>query len=73
VRDVDTARLLTRVQDTGVCWIGGTTWDARPAVRLSVSNWRTDEDDIERAVASITDAISAVRTTRPYGGRRLRS
>ena len=58
VPDVDTARLLARVQDEGVCWIGGTTWDARPAVRLSVSNWRTGEDDIERAVTSITDAIA---------------
>jgi glutamate/tyrosine decarboxylase-like PLP-dependent enzyme len=63
VRDVDTARLLARVQDEGVCWIGGTTWDARPAVRLSVSNWRTGEDDIERAVTSITDAIGWLRTT----------
>jgi glutamate/tyrosine decarboxylase-like PLP-dependent enzyme len=58
VHEVDTATLHARVQDEGVCWIGGTTWDGRPAVRLSVSNWRTGEDDIERAVASITEAIS---------------
>jgi hypothetical protein len=30
--------------------MAGTTWDGRAAIRLSVSNWRTSERDIERTL-----------------------
>ena len=30
--------------------MGGTVWDGRPAIRISVSNWQTSEDDVERTL-----------------------
>ena len=30
--------------------MSGTVWNDRAAIRLSVSNWRTSEDDVDDAV-----------------------
>jgi aromatic-L-amino-acid decarboxylase len=39
--------------------MSGTTWDGRAAIRLSVSNWRTSETDVERTVAAFEAALIA--------------
>jgi glutamate/tyrosine decarboxylase-like PLP-dependent enzyme len=51
-----TERVLSAVQAGGVAWMGGTTWQGQPAIRLSVSSWRTTETDIDRTVAAFRDA-----------------
>ena len=33
--------------------MGGTTWHGRRHMRISVSNWSTTEDDVDRSVAAI--------------------
>jgi hypothetical protein len=38
--------------------MSGTIWDGRAAIRLSVSNWRTTSDDIDRAVAAFATALT---------------
>jgi glutamate/tyrosine decarboxylase-like PLP-dependent enzyme len=52
--------VLAAVQASGVCWCGGTMWGGAPAMRISVSNWRTSEDDIDRSAASILQAFERV-------------
>jgi hypothetical protein len=39
--------------------MSGTVWDDRPAIRLSVSSWRTTEDDVDRTVAAFARALAA--------------
>jgi glutamate/tyrosine decarboxylase-like PLP-dependent enzyme len=51
--DAHTRRVIERVQHDGTCWMSGTTWQRRAAMRISVSNWSTDEADVDRAVAAI--------------------
>ncbi|MEO6236727.1 MAG: aminotransferase class V-fold PLP-dependent enzyme [Vicinamibacterales bacterium] len=51
-----TPATIARVQQDGVCWVGGTTWDEEPAMRISISNWSTTAEDIERSAASIAAA-----------------
>ena len=51
--DAGTLELVRRVQADGTCWLGGTSWRGRPAVRISVSNWSTDESDVDAAVGVI--------------------
>jgi glutamate/tyrosine decarboxylase-like PLP-dependent enzyme len=46
-----------RIQSDGTCWLAGTTWRGRPAIRISVCNWRTSEDDIRRSAAAIREAV----------------
>jgi glutamate/tyrosine decarboxylase-like PLP-dependent enzyme len=53
----DTAAVIAAVQREGTCWLGGTTWRGSPAIRFSVSNWSTTEDDIRRSAAAIRKAI----------------
>ena len=40
--------------------MSGTTRDDRKAIRLSVSNWRTSEADVERTIAAFRAARAAV-------------
>ena len=51
--DAHTHRVIERVQHDGTCWMSGTTWQGRAAMRISVSNWSTDEADVDRSVAAI--------------------
>jgi glutamate/tyrosine decarboxylase-like PLP-dependent enzyme len=48
-----TRRIIERVQQEGTCWCGGTEWQGRTAMRISVSSWATTSDDVERSVAAI--------------------
>jgi hypothetical protein len=37
--------------------MGGTMWDNRAAIRVSVSSWRTTAADITRTVAAFNQAL----------------
>jgi glutamate/tyrosine decarboxylase-like PLP-dependent enzyme len=54
--DERTAAALKAVQDSGVAWMSGSTWDGRAAIRISVSNWQTTAEDIDRTVAEFARA-----------------
>jgi glutamate/tyrosine decarboxylase-like PLP-dependent enzyme len=60
-----TPDVIREVQASGVCWCGGTVWAGEPAMRLSVSNWRTDEADIDRSADAIERAHTLVSAGRP--------
>ncbi len=51
--DDATRRVIAAVQADGTCWCGGTIWQGRAAMRISVSSWRTTEDDVERSLAAM--------------------
>jgi glutamate/tyrosine decarboxylase-like PLP-dependent enzyme len=51
-----TERVLAAVQEDGHCWCGGTVWQGRRAMRISVSSWATTGEDVQRSVAAILDA-----------------
>ena len=57
--DETTAAVLARVQAGGQAWMGGTSWEGRAAIRLSVSNWRTTEADIDLTLAAFEAALVA--------------
>jgi glutamate/tyrosine decarboxylase-like PLP-dependent enzyme len=48
------------LQASDAAWIAGNTSDGRAAIRLSVSNWRTSESDIDRTVAAFEAALVSV-------------
>jgi glutamate/tyrosine decarboxylase-like PLP-dependent enzyme len=58
--DEATNTVLASVQESGEAWMGGTMWDGRAAIRVSVSGWRTTEADIDRTVAAFESALVAV-------------
>jgi glutamate/tyrosine decarboxylase-like PLP-dependent enzyme len=57
--DERTLAVLDAVQRSGVAWMSGSVWDGRQAIRISVSNWQTAEDDIDRTVAAFAAASAS--------------
>jgi glutamate/tyrosine decarboxylase-like PLP-dependent enzyme len=51
-----TREAIARVQEDGTCWLGGTDWNGEHAMRISVSNWRTTAEDVDRSAAAILEA-----------------
>jgi glutamate/tyrosine decarboxylase-like PLP-dependent enzyme len=58
--DERTAEVLQLVQESGRVWMSGTTWDGRKAIRVSVSNWQTGDEEIDLAVRSFADYAGKV-------------
>jgi glutamate/tyrosine decarboxylase-like PLP-dependent enzyme len=48
-----TETVIRRVQEEGTCWCGGTVWQGHRAMRISVSSWRTSDQDVERSLHAI--------------------
>lgn len=51
--DETTNEVIRRVQQEGTCWCGGTVWQGKVAMRISVSSWATTDEDVERSLAVI--------------------
>lgn len=54
--DARTRAVVKAVQEDGACWLGGTTWQGKVAMRISVCNWSTTVDDVDRSVEAIVRA-----------------
>ena len=48
-----TRRVIREIQADGTCWCGGTEGQGRTAMRISVSNWATTDEDVERSLAAM--------------------
>jgi glutamate/tyrosine decarboxylase-like PLP-dependent enzyme len=58
-----TRAVIARVQQDGVCWCGGTEWQGRTAMRISVSSWATTADDVQVSLAAIRRAAAECRSS----------
>ena len=47
-----TARLLA----DGTTWMSGSQWGGRAVLRISVSNWSTDDADVQRSLDALARA-----------------
>lgn len=56
--DETTRRVIADLQEDGTCWCGGTVWQGRAAMRISVSSWATTEEDVERSLEAILRVAS---------------
>jgi glutamate/tyrosine decarboxylase-like PLP-dependent enzyme len=54
-----TRRVIARLQAEGTCWCGGTVWQGKTAMRISVSSWATTEADVERSLAAMLRVAQA--------------
>jgi glutamate/tyrosine decarboxylase-like PLP-dependent enzyme len=55
--DSATDEVIRRIQLDGVAWFGGATWNGMRVMRVSVCNWMTTHDDIERTLASVSKVL----------------
>lgn len=57
-----TDRVIAAILATGEAFFGGTTWRGRRAMRVSVCNWQTSDEDVERVVSSVASALKSLKT-----------
>jgi glutamate/tyrosine decarboxylase-like PLP-dependent enzyme len=48
-----TSRVVEAVRQEGTMFAGPTVWQGRQAMRISVSSWKTTEDDVDRCVEAM--------------------
>jgi len=56
-----TKEVMRCLQKDGTCWCGGTVWQGKTAMRISVSSWATTEEDVEKSLAAILGIARQVR------------
>ncbi len=54
-----TQRTIAKIQEDGTCWCGGTVWKGRTAMRISVSNWSTTDEDVDKSLEAILRAAKS--------------
>jgi glutamate/tyrosine decarboxylase-like PLP-dependent enzyme len=58
----ETQRIITAVQTEGTCWCGVTVWQSQTAMRISVSNWQTTDEDVTRSAEAIIRVANEVKS-----------
>jgi glutamate/tyrosine decarboxylase-like PLP-dependent enzyme len=55
-----TDRIVAEVQREGTCWMSATTWREQRCMRISVCNWQTSAEDVDRSIEAIVRAREGV-------------
>jgi glutamate/tyrosine decarboxylase-like PLP-dependent enzyme len=55
--DDRTQQVVRRILADGTAWMSGSTWQGRSVLRISVSNWSTTDDDVERSLDAVRKAV----------------
>ncbi|WP_339864656.1 pyridoxal phosphate-dependent decarboxylase family protein [Paremcibacter congregatus] len=53
-----TAQMIEAMQAEGTCWFGQTEWQGQKASRISISSWKTTEQDIAKSVAAFKKILT---------------
>ncbi len=48
-----TRRVVAAIQRDDTCWCGPTVWQGHTAMRISVTSWKTSDEDVERSLAAM--------------------
>ena len=56
-----TERVIAGIQQDGTCWCGGTVWQGRTAMRISVCSWATTDADVEKSLVAMLRVASQER------------
>ena len=59
--DAQTVAIREAAQASGETWFGGTVWQGRPAFRISVSSWRTQDEHVDRLIALLARLLAEQR------------
>jgi glutamate/tyrosine decarboxylase-like PLP-dependent enzyme len=56
-----TRQVIAELQADGTCWCGGTIWQGRTAMRISVSSWATTEHDVATSLQAMLRIAALTR------------
>ena len=57
--DERTRAVVQGMLDDGTAWMTGSRWHDRAVLRISVSNWSTNEDDVRRSLYALRRVVAA--------------
>lgn len=58
--DEVTDQTIANIQELRECWVGGSTWQGKKVIRISICSWATTEADVERSLKSFEKALTMV-------------
>jgi glutamate/tyrosine decarboxylase-like PLP-dependent enzyme len=56
-----TQSVIDALQRDGTCWVGGTVWQGRTAMRISVCGWGTTDEDVEKSLDAMLKHAGRLR------------
>lgn len=59
--DEVTREVVARLLEDGTAWMTPSTWHGQAVLRISVSNWRTTDEDVDRSLAALRRILAEVR------------
>lgn len=60
--DVWTDRVIAEIQKTGEAFFGGTTWQGKRCMRVSVCSWQTSPADVDRSVNAVRGVLTRLNS-----------
>jgi len=60
--DAWTDRVIAEIQNTGEAFFGGTTWQGKRCMRVSVCNWQTTPEDVDRSVNAVQGVLNRLNS-----------
>lgn len=58
-----TNHVMELIQQSGECWVGGSNWQGRTVIRVSVCSWATTAQDVTRSVSAFIAARNQAMNT----------
>jgi glutamate/tyrosine decarboxylase-like PLP-dependent enzyme len=58
--DQITQSIMEAIQQSGECWVGGSLWNGKKVIRISVCSWVTTETDIKRSAQAFISARDSI-------------
>jgi hypothetical protein len=58
--DEYTQSLIDAIQQSGQCWVGGSVWQGKKVIRISVCSWVTTQEDVSISVEAFITARAAI-------------
>ncbi|MBX2942810.1 MAG: aspartate aminotransferase family protein [Cyclobacteriaceae bacterium] len=55
-----TTQTISKIQELRTCWVGGSTWQGKKVIRISVCSWATTETDVNLSIKSFEKALKMV-------------
>ncbi|GAA2098864.1 aminotransferase class V-fold PLP-dependent enzyme [Microlunatus panaciterrae] len=63
--DEVTREVARRLLAEGTAWMTPSVWQGRAILRISVSNWRTTDEDVDRTLEAVRRVVAEVRSAAP--------
>jgi len=57
---ITTLEVIKKTQEDGSCWCGGTIWQGKTAMRISICSWATTDEDVQISLNAILKVARSV-------------